>query len=133
MGFLSASSPSDLRSDFGGYSKSPATADLSAGDQIGRVSEVRTAGELVMRSYLDFVNEFSRTSRAKGVHSLQVPRQTHQTPFAPGADYSAQEELPEFHDMLDQAGHRLDRALAQCVQLAIRVAFATDSAWPPTP
>ena len=76
-----------------------------------------------MRSDVTSANEFFRASRAKSVHSLQVPRQTDQTPFAAGARHSAQRELAEFHHVLDQAEHRLDGALAQCVQLATASRF----------
>src|SRR5450432_158535 len=73
---------------------------------------------VVMRSSLVSTSEFTRASRAEGVHSLHVPRQTLQTPFAARTADSAQQELPEFHDVLDQPEHRFDRALAQCIQLA---------------
>ena len=73
---------------------------------------------VVMLSSLVSTSEIGRASRAEGIHSLQVPRQTHQTPFAARAGHSAQQELPEFHDLLDQPEHRFDRAFAQRIQLA---------------
>src|ERR1019366_5822156 len=73
---------------------------------------------VVMQSKVVSASEICRASRAEGVHSLQVPRQTHQTPFAPCASQSAQQELPEFHDVLDQSEDRLNRAFAQRIQLA---------------
>src|ERR1700674_3523381 len=72
----------------------------------------------VMWSSLVSARESCRASRAEGVHSLHVPRQTDQTPFTPRAVHSAQQKLPEFHDLLDQSEHRLDRAFAQRIQLA---------------
>ena len=71
-----------------------------------------------MLSGLVATSGIARASSAEGIHSLQVPGQTHQAPFAAGARQSAQQELAEFHDVLDQTEHRLDRAFAQCVQLA---------------
>src|SRR5260370_21583141 len=73
---------------------------------------------VVMQSKVVSASEICRASRAEGVHSLQVPRQAHQTPFAPRAGQSAQQELPEFHDLLDQSEDRLNRAFAQRIQLA---------------
>src|ERR1700693_3769843 len=72
----------------------------------------------VMWSSLVSARESWRASRGEGVYSLHVPRQTHQTPFTARAVHSAQQELPEFHDVLDQSEHRLDRAFAQRIQLA---------------
>src|SRR5882757_704916 len=71
-----------------------------------------------MWSSLVSATESFRLSLAEDVHSLQVPRQAHQTPFAPRAGQSAQQELPEFHDLLDQSEDRLHRAFAQRIQLA---------------
>src|SRR6202158_1918604 len=72
----------------------------------------------VMWFSLVSARESCRALRAEGVHSLQVPRQTDQAPFTAHAVHSAQQELPEFHDVLDQSEHRLDRAFAQRIQLA---------------
>src|ERR1700686_1224140 len=71
----------------------------------------------VMWFSLVSARESCRASRAEGIHSLHVPRQTDQTPFTPRAVHSAQQKLPEFHDLLDQSEHRLDRAFAQRIQL----------------
>ena len=79
---------------------------------------VETQNEDSMRSERAFTDEFFCSSGGKGVHSLQIPGQTHQTPFAASAACSTQRELPEFHDSLDQPEHWLDGALAQGVQLA---------------
>src|SRR5450432_4628441 len=71
-----------------------------------------------MMSSLVSMSECCRALSVEDVHSLQVPRQTDQTPFAPRAGDSAQRELPKFHDVLDQSEHWLDRAFAQRIQLA---------------
>src|SRR5271157_6042872 len=71
-----------------------------------------------MRSGVISATEISPASRAEGIHSLEVPRQTDQSPFALCARRSTQQELPELHDLLDQSKHRLDATLAQGVELA---------------
>ena len=91
-----------------------------------------SANEVLMRLESALANESLCPSGGKGIHSLQIPSQTHQTPFATGASDSAQRELPEFHDPFDQSEYRLDGGLAQGIQLATRVASAGDGASPPT-
>src|SRR5258706_8422133 len=68
-------------------------------------------------------SEFGRASRAQGIHSLQIPCQTHQTRFAARVGQYAQQELPEFHHVLDQSKYQLDRAFAQRIQLAPAARF----------
>jgi hypothetical protein len=71
-----------------------------------------------MRFSPDSRSEICRALRAEGIHSLHVPRQAHQTPFATHGGDTAQQELPKFHHVLDQSEHRLHRAFAQCILLA---------------
>jgi hypothetical protein len=61
---------------------------------------------VVMQSSRVSASEITGASSAEGVHSLQVPRQTDQTPFTACAVQSAQQELPEFHDVLDHVSDR---------------------------
>ena len=62
-----------------------------------------TEESVLMRSSMVSPSDICCALRAEGVHSLQVPRQARQTPFAPRAGQSAQQELPEFHDVVSFA------------------------------
>ncbi len=49
------------------------------------------------------------------MQSLQIKRQTHQTPLARGGRFPSQRELAKAQHFLNNADHRLDRAFAQAI------------------
>ncbi len=91
---------------------------FSASCKLKTAVPVANVNERLTRSELALAKGSFRHSRGKSIHSLQIPSQTHQIPFATGSSHSAQRELPEFHDPFDQTEYRLDGGLAQGVQLA---------------